>query len=189
MVESRILNGRTGLTLPLPGKTDLLHRDTVERPRVLKWINPARGHPLCTLHRAEGLYSWVSRRGLWEIPYTKVNQVCSSYTGRAVQGIEGCSIYCTYSILTLWFYFTYSAIKAWFSSSVCVCGGRKGNWLFGWLVGNGCRPILSNPSPGGPAGLQGEGEKICRTHRTTSPTAPPRLEYRCFLREHECSLG
>ena len=35
----------------------------LERPRVLNLINLGGGHPLCTLHRAEGLYSWVTRRG------------------------------------------------------------------------------------------------------------------------------
>ena len=35
----------------------------IERPTALNLINTAHGHSLCTLHRAEGLYSWVRRRG------------------------------------------------------------------------------------------------------------------------------
>ena len=35
----------------------------VERPRVVNFIIAGGGHPLCTLHRTEGLYGWVTRKG------------------------------------------------------------------------------------------------------------------------------
>ena len=42
---------------------------SMERLRVVNFINAGGGDPLCTLHRAEGLYSWVTRKGdTWEIP-------------------------------------------------------------------------------------------------------------------------
>ena len=30
---------------------------------MVNFINAGGGDPLCTLHRAEGLYSWVTRKG------------------------------------------------------------------------------------------------------------------------------
>ena len=39
------------------------HRVYIERPSVVNFINAGGGDPLCTLHRAEGLYSWVTRKG------------------------------------------------------------------------------------------------------------------------------
>ena len=35
----------------------------MERPRGVTLIYSCGGDPLCTLHRAEGLNSWVTRRG------------------------------------------------------------------------------------------------------------------------------
>ena len=35
----------------------------IEWPRVVNFIYAGGGDPLCTLHRAEGLYSWVTRKG------------------------------------------------------------------------------------------------------------------------------
>ena len=70
-------------------------------------INPGGGDPLCTLHppaeglysvhcTVYGLYSWVTRKGYYEIfrVRTKLNQVYYSYTGRTV-----CRAGSLYSIL------------------------------------------------------------------------------------------
>ena len=43
---------------------------------MLNLINPGDGHPLCTFHRAARL----DAGGIGEIPFTKDNQVYSSYT-------------------------------------------------------------------------------------------------------------
>ena len=43
---------------------------------MLNLINPGDGHPLCTFHRTARL----DAGGIGEIPFTKDNQVNSSYT-------------------------------------------------------------------------------------------------------------
>ena len=47
-------------------------------------IYPVGGDPLCTLHRAEGLYIWVRCKSYMRdsLFRRKVNKVYSSYTGR-----------------------------------------------------------------------------------------------------------
>ena len=42
---------------------------------MLNFINSGGGHPLCTLHQAKELYSWVTRRGVNErLRYTPAAQ-------------------------------------------------------------------------------------------------------------------
>ena len=66
----------------------------IERPMVVNFINSGGGDPLCTItiHRVEGLYSVqlgynLHAKGIWEIPYTKVNQV--QYTPATQAGLSG----------------------------------------------------------------------------------------------------
>ena len=62
-------------------------------------VNCVGGDPLCTLHRAEGLNSWVTRKLyiICEIPNTKVNQVLTPATLAGLCTGEGPSRY-TYSM-------------------------------------------------------------------------------------------
>ena len=59
----------------------------LERPRVLNFINLGGGHPLCTLHRAEGLYSWVTRRGYTrDSLYKSVSGILQQHRPNCLQG-------------------------------------------------------------------------------------------------------
>ena len=83
-----ILYSRTQWYCPSPHQQDgQKHRVQIERPTVLNLINLAHGHSLCYwIHYIEQK-DWTAgldAGGLWEIPFTKVNQVYSSYTGQTV---------------------------------------------------------------------------------------------------------
>ena len=49
---------------------------------MVNFINLGGGDPLCTLHRAEGLYSWVARKGYMRDPLYKSE--LGIHTGRTL---------------------------------------------------------------------------------------------------------
>ena len=70
---------------------------------MVNFINLGGGDPLCTLHPAEGLYSWVGCRGYMRDSLLKLNQVDTSHRGRTVQCTGGGPSSSTYSMIV----FTY----------------------------------------------------------------------------------
>ena len=59
--------------------------------KVVNLINPGDGHPLCIIEQKDNT-ARLHARGIWEIPFTKVNQVDTSHTGRTVQGRAALSV-------------------------------------------------------------------------------------------------
>ena len=70
-----------------------LYSYSIVRTRVVNFINAGGGYITSSRRTVQLGYTY----GIWEIPYTKINQVDASYTGRTVQRRA------PLDILTLWF--------------------------------------------------------------------------------------
>ena len=62
-VHKKITLNSRNLTLENLHVAGAIENVYIEWPRVGNFINLGGGDPLCTLHRAEGLYGWVRCRG------------------------------------------------------------------------------------------------------------------------------